>query len=156
MATDNDEQQESNAFEQAKADARAEYVGMDLKALAFKMKEVQEARDVLKSRLARANAHLDVLRFECIPSKMDETGVEKISYDGLGRVSLTADLQVSVKDKQGFFGWLKKNKLGDLIQPAVNSSTLKSWLKGRIKDGKKYPTDMLNINPVTRASITKG
>lgn len=145
-----------NAFELEKFHARQECQGLSLEELVKRFQKGYAEKEAAEERLMKVNAKFDVLRFEAIPAEMDRMNIDRITYAGIGRVSLTPDVQVSVKDKPGFFSWLKKNKLGDLIQPTVNSSTLKSWLKGRIKDGKKYPLECLNVNPVTRASITKG
>lgn len=145
-----------NEFEQWKVDARKEFQGLALEDLVKRFQKGYGEKERLERELAKCNAFFDVMRFEAIPTEMDKQGIEKIAYAGIGRVSLTADMQVSVKDKPGLFGWLRKNKLADLIQPTINPSTLKSFIKGRIKDGKKYPAEMLNVNPVTRASITKG
>lgn len=155
--TNGDGAQDLNEFEQAKADARREFQGLELKALVLKQAEYRDRKAELERQLAKCNGAYDVLRFELVPGKMDEQGIENIRYPDIGRVSLTPDLLVSTKPgmKDRLFGWLKKNKLGDLIQPAVNSSTLKAFVKGRMRDGKSYPQEFLNITPVTRASITK-
>lgn len=149
--------QDLNGFEKAKAEAREKHKGKDLRALVETQALFRDKKAALESDLAKCNAEYDVLRFELVPGKMDEMGIENIKYDDIGRVSLTADLLVSTKpaEKAGLFGWLKKHKLGDLIQPSINSSTLKAFVKGRMKEGKPYPSDFLNITPVTRASITK-
>lgn len=149
-------EQQLNEFETWKAEARQSYQGLALEELAKRFQTGYKEKEKLERQLAKCNAYFDVMRFEAIPMEMDRLNVDKITYADIGRISLTPDLQVSMKDKPGFFGWLKKNRLGDIIQPTVNSSTLKAWIKGRIKDGKKYPAEMLNVTPVTRASITKG
>lgn len=143
-------------FEQAKMGARDEYSGMTLHALAEHMKLIRAEKDELEARLKIVNAKYDVLRYEAIPNRMDEDGVERVSYEGIGRVNLTADMFVSTRDKNGLYLWLENNGLGDIIQPSVNASTLKAFIKGRMKDGKEVPAEFVNITPVTRASITKG
>lgn len=130
--------------------------GFNLKALVNAMASVQKARDAAKDKLADLNAELDILRFEKVPEAMDEGGVETIRYDGIGRVSLTADTRVALPkaERHAFYSWCKSHKLGDLITQTINSSTLTSWVKTRIKQGKDVP-GMLNVTPFTRASITK-
>lgn len=147
--------EDKSAFEQAKAQARAAYAQLGLHELADMMKMMREAKDKAEAELSGINAAYDVLRYEAIPNKMDEEGIERISFEGIGRVGLTADMFVSTKDKAGLFQWLHDNGLQDLIQPAVNASTLKAFVKGRMKAGKEVPSEYLNITPVTRASITK-
>lgn len=153
---DGTDQTPLNEFEQWKVDARKAYEGKPLEELAKIFQRGYAEKERLERELAKCNAYFDVMRFEAIPQTMDAQGIDKISYAGIGRISLTPDLQVSVKDKPGLFSWLRKNKMADLITPVVNASTLKSFIKGRIRDGKKYPVETLNVNPVTRASITKG
>lgn len=153
----NGEHQDLNTFEQAKADARKEFAGLDLRALVERQAKLRDEKERLEKELSKCNGAYDVLRFELVPGKMDELNIENIRYEGIGRVSLTADVLVSTKPgmKDHLFNWLKKHKLGDIIQPAVNSSTLKAFIKNRIKNAKPYPTEFLNVTPVTRASITK-
>lgn len=165
MATEHEaDDNELSVVEQRKQEFRNRYKGgeQDLIKLAKIMRGVQDTQERLKEELAIRNAEFDVLRMEIIPEAMEQKGLENFTVEGLcgdraGRVSLTADLLVSTKKgmKDKFFAWLKKNKLGDLIQPNVNSSTLKGFVKKRKLAGKKVPDDLLNITPVTRASITK-
>jgi hypothetical protein len=150
------EEQELSAFEGTKAQARAEYANLSLHALASHMKAMREEKEEVEAQLSLINAKYDVLRYEAIPNKMDEEGMEKgPTYEGIGRISLTADMFVSTINKQGLFDWLDDNGLGDIIQPTVNPSTLKAFVKGRMKEGKEVPSEYVKITPVTRASITK-
>lgn len=143
-------------FEQTKMRARATYAGVSLRDLAMHMKSTREEKERIEADLSRVNAIYDVLRYEAIPQKMDEEGMEKgPTFEGIGRISLTADMFVSTTDKEGLFGWLEDNGLADIIQPTVNPSTLKAFIKGRMKGGKEVPSDYVSVSPVTRASITK-
>lgn len=141
--------------EQIKKQARERYTGCELRALVEAMAALRIRRDNVDAELSALNAEYDVLRQEAIPDKMDAEGIEKIAYDGIGRVSLTGDLMLSVKDKVALIGWLEENGFGDLIQPTVNASTLKAFVKGRMKSAKSLPEEFLSITPFTRASITK-
>lgn len=147
--------EELNDYEQTKADARRECGDMPLFALVERQKLLQLEKEELEAQLKLVNAVYDVLRLELVPAKMDEDNVERVTYDGIGRVSLTADMYVTVNNKTGLFEWLSDEGFGDLIQPTVNASTLKAFVKGRMKDGKDVPAEFLNIKPFTRASITK-
>ena len=150
--------EDKNPHDERKDQYRAEYKDLGLKDLALKMIEIESAKEKLESRLKEANAAYDVLRLELIPAKMEETGVENVRYDGIGQVVLTGDLYVRTipGQKEGLFSWLKKHKLQALVQPSINASTLKAWVRQRIKEGKDYPTDFLKVEPFTRASIRKG
>lgn len=146
-------------IESRKRQFRDKYASVtDIPALARCMRDAQLAKEDLEAQLKIVNAHFDVLRLEILPARCEDQGVEGMKIEGVGRLGLTADLNVSVKAgmKEQLFGWFKKSRLGDLIQPTVNASTLKAFVKDRIKAGKPIPDDLLNVNPFTRASITKG
>lgn len=152
------EEFEGNAHDERRMHYRKLHEGKDLHLLVRTMKNVQQEKERIEDTLKHLNAEFDVLRFELVPERMENDGVERVSYEGIGRVSLTADVRVTMiaPAKAKFFDWLKKHKLSDLIQPGVNSSTLKAWVKDRIKQGKEVPGEYLNVTPITRASITKG
>jgi hypothetical protein len=145
-------------FETAKREARDAYQTWPLLALIKEMCEYSAKKEALEDELKVVNARYDVLRLEAIPERMDADGVENMKVEGIGRVSLTADLLVSVRGgaKESLFGWFRDNGLSDMIQPTVNASTLKAFVKGRMKGGKSVPEEFLNVTPITRASITKG
>ncbi len=139
---------------------REKYKGeKNLKALAEAQLAVQRRKEALEADLKNANAEFDVLRFECIPDVMEEQGIERMTFAGIGRVQLSADIRVATRaaNRGRLFGWFREHDLGDLIVETVNSSTLKAWVKGRMKEGKEVPPeDIMTVTPVTRASIVKG
>jgi hypothetical protein len=149
---------ELNDFELMKLEARDYYKDFSLQYLVTRMRDLQLKKAEQEAALKQTNAWLDVLRFEMIPAKMDEEGIERVSYEGIGRVSLTADLLVSTRAgmKDDLFHWLNDHGLGDIVQPTVNASTLKAFVKERMRNNKEYPEELLNVTPITRASITKG
>jgi len=155
MSSDDNDDQQSSAFNKAKAAAREEYKTMTLFSMVEHMKLLRSEKDDLEAQLAIVNAKFDVLRTEVIPAKMDDDGIERITFDGIGRVGLTADMLVSATDKAGLFAWLHENGFQDLIQPTINASTLKAFVKNRMKEGKPVPEEYLRVIPFTRASITK-
>lgn len=130
--------------------------------LAKAMAKVRAKKDKLEADLKELNAEYDVIRIELMPTLLDDLNLENIRVKGLGRVSLTGDIFCSVKgaSQDGLFDWLRggnpdKEALGDLIKETVNSSTLRSFVKDRMKVGKPIPDEFLNVTPYTRASITK-
>lgn len=155
-----EEQQEfgpGNPQAERMANYRDMYKGKKLKDLVILMQEAQIKKEKAEDLLKEINAEFDVLRFELVPGALEDAGVEKVTYEGIGRVSTTADLRLNLlkSDQPTFFKWLQKNKMQDLIQNTINSSTLKAWVKKRIKEGKEVP-DVIKVTPITRASITKG
>jgi len=121
------------------------------------MYAIQQRKEKLEEDLKELNKEFDFLRITKIPGCMEEEGVQRITVAGIGRVSLTSDMHVSVKAEQRerFFEWLRDNGRGDLIQDTVNASTLKAAVKKMFANGEEIPEDLLNVSPFTRASITK-
>lgn len=152
-------EQEVDVVEERKNVYRKKYAEaeFDVPGLCRQMKMVQARKEELEAQLKEANAEFDVLRLEVIPQRCEDEGIESMKIEGVGRLSLTGDLYVSVKAGQqvSFFGWLRRERLGDLIKPGVNASTLRAFTKERLKHGKPVP-EFLNVTPYTRASITKG
>jgi hypothetical protein len=125
--------------------------------LVVSMHALARRKDDLEESLKAVNKEYDFLRISKIPEKMEDEGIDNISVNGIGRVSLTADMHVSIKaaKKTEFYEWLRDNGRGDLLQENINPSTLKATVKGLVRAGEEVPDDMLNISPFTRASITK-
>jgi hypothetical protein len=121
------------------------------------MYDIQQRKEALEDVLKRLNGEFDFLRISKIPARMQDEGIERLSVAGVGRVSLTADMHVSVKagERDKFYDWLRDNGRGDLIQENVNASTLKAAVKRMFASGEEVPEDLLNVSPFTRASITK-
>ncbi|QGH73654.1 MAG: hypothetical protein [Podoviridae sp. ctpVR23] len=98
---------------------------------------------------------LTELRQKTIPAKMEEEGVSTVNVKGFGRITCTSQMSCSTIDPNGLKQWLVDNGYEGLIQPVVNSSTLKSFVKERIEAGEDYPSDCINISFFTQASLTK-
>jgi hypothetical protein len=81
-----------------------------------------------------------------------------MNIDGVGRISLRADIYASVKSgmKETAYTWLSDVGAGDLIQDSVPPSTLKAFLKNRLKAGEDIPEDLFNVTPYQQATLTKG
>ena len=135
----------------------AKYDGLNAVDLVRSMHEIQRRKEALEDDLKKINGEFDFLRITRIPAQMQDEGIERLSVAGVGRVSLTADMHVSVKagEREKFFDWLRDNGRSDLIQENVNASTLKAAVKRMFANGEEVPEDMLNVSPFTRASITK-
>lgn len=133
-----------------------QYKDTDLMGCILAMHAVRARKDKGEETMAKINAEYDALRIDLIPKKMEDQGLETITVKGIGRVGLTGDMYVKQADKAKLFTWLRKLKLGDLITEGVNASTLKAFLRKRIKEGKPIPdADVVKITPFSRASITK-
>lgn len=154
MAEETDDLEEQSAVEAEKQRVRHMMAGKTLMEMIKFMDHTQRMKKEHDLQASVTNAAFDVMRLELVPSKMDEDGVSNIKVEGIGRVSLTGDMYVRLKDKEGFFAWLKQHKLSSLIQQTVNSSTLKAFAKERLKKGLELP-EAIQSTPFTRASITR-
>jgi hypothetical protein len=135
----------------------SQYDGMSLVELVHAMATLQNRKEATEDQLKLINKEYDFLRITKIPATMDDDGVDRINVTGVGRVSLTADMHVSIKAEQkaAFHEWLRDNGRADLLQENINPSTLKAAVKGMFKNGEEIPEALLNVSPFTRASITK-
>jgi hypothetical protein len=135
----------------------SQYDGLSVVDLVTSMAALARNKEELEDSLKAINKEFDFLRITKIPGQMEDEGIDRITVNGVGRVSLTADMHVSVKaeKKAEFFDWLRDNGRADLISETVNASTLKAAVKGMYKAGEEIPEDLLNVSPFTRASITK-
>lgn len=131
--------------------------GRSLSDVAQLMHTVRLALDSVDSQKKILQKAFDQLRLKVIPDMMDEQNITSVKIAGLGRLGLTADMHVStVKEKKlEMFDWLRDTGRGDSIQETVNASTLKAMVKQMIREGEEIPDGLLNVNPFTRASITK-
>lgn len=133
------------------------YDELKLVDLIARMHEIQQKKERLEAQVKELNRHFDFLRITKIPAQMEEEGIDRINVTNVGRVSLTADMHVSIKAemKEQFYQWLRDNGREDIVTETVNPSTLKATVKNMVKNGEEYPDDLLNVSPFTRASITK-
>ena len=118
------------------------------------MKETVDNADRIKAELQKA---YDFMRYVRVPAVMEREEVESVKIEGVGRVYLLSDYNMSIKKghKPEAVEWLIENGLGDIIQETVNASTLKATLKGVIAQGTEIPEKFFNVSPFTRAQITK-
>lgn len=123
--------------------------------LAFLQKRLQDLHESMEASKNRVGVMFDHIRTNVLPTKMDSEDISKIGIDGLGTVVLTDDLRVKVLDTAKEFDWLEEIGAGDLIASTVNSSSLKALLRRRMNKGETVPSDIFDVKPFVRASITK-
>lgn len=117
-----------------------------------RMAGLNEQADSCKSRIGKI---YDWSRMGLVPEKMEQAGVDGFTLTGVGRVSLTADLSVSMPDKVAGYAWLEEHGMGDLVTQTVNASSLKAVIRRRLRDGEAVPGEIFKVSPFTRASITR-
>jgi hypothetical protein len=131
-----------------------DYSTLDLITAMVRLREQKDNAEEHAKAIAR---EYEFITKTAIPEKFAEDGIKNINVEGIGRVQLRADIYASVKSgaKEQAYAWLSDVGSGDLIQPSVPPSTLKAFLKGRLKAGEDIPEELFNVNPFQQASITK-
>lgn len=124
--------------------------------LARRMKELGHQKDALEEQLKVVYKEWDHLRRNTILDAMAaiDPDLSKLSIAGVGTVYVRADLYTGMRDKEVALQWLEDNGYHDLIQPQVNPSTLKAWMKEQIREGVKLP-DCFKCDPYSYAVIIK-
>lgn len=130
---------------------------MTTKEVISYMNDLAELKSQHEDSLKAVNIEYDYLRLNFIPNRFDEEGIQNITIEGIGRVSLTGDLFVSVlaENREKMHEWLSDIGKGSLITNTVNASTLKATIKAMMRAGEEIPEDIIKVTPVSRASITR-
>lgn len=129
----------------------------DLESLVRLYVDVGNRLDALSTAKAEMHKLNELLRINKIPDLMDEQGITSVTFDGIGRVTLTSDLRAAIPKmcREDAYKWMEENGYGDLVVETINPSTLKAFCKRRIKDGEPLPEDLFKLSPFSRASVTK-
>ncbi len=112
--------------------------------------QIQDMKSDLESRV-------DSCRFNLVPTKMEAEGIEVITVEGVGRVSLTSDLRASIvpETKPAAYEWLVENGHAGIITETVNAQTLAALVRDKLRKGESMPEALFKVTPFTRATITK-
>ncbi len=137
---------------------KEDYSAHSLPELAARLKELKEALSDLKEVSTYIQNEHDKLSESVIPERMDEEGVEVMRVKNVGRLQVGSDIRCSVpKDsKLAVQDWLRENGHGSLIAETVNASTFKAFIKECIREGNKYPKDLIKVHPYSKATVVKG
>lgn len=129
----------------------------ELRELAAHMKSLQTKKDDLERQLADVNIELDEIRVRKIPTMMESLGLKNVTFEGLGRVQLAADLYLSTKEgkKEEAMQWLRDMGHEGMITESYNASSMKALVRRLLVDGAEVPEHLFKITPFTRASIVK-
>lgn len=130
---------------------------MELKTLVEEFSRLKSEKDLLEEQLTVINKRIEILSRQDIPNAMDEAGIQNVNYEGIGRISLRGDVfaSISADNKEAAYEWLEATGRGSLINPTVNSSTLKAAIKAWILDGEQIPEDLFKVTPYTQATLTR-
>jgi hypothetical protein len=154
---------ELNGLESLKDEYPIEHFKDDTEGMTVaNIARLQKQLSGLLERAGQIKTHLqkcyDFVRYSRIPEIMDIEDLESVRIEGVGRLYLTSDYNVSTRAgrKQEAMEWLIENGFGDIVQETVNASTLKAIIKKEvIAKGKEVPEDLFNVAPFTRSQITK-
>jgi len=120
------------------------------------MRAIQARMDDMDIEWKALTKELDEIRLKLIPDLMNEEGIRTVTFDGIGRVQLAADLYVSIiGNKEEAYEWMKDNGYGGVVVEYIHPSTLKATIKEGMKAGREFPEDKFKISPFSRASIVK-
>lgn len=129
-----------------------------IKELAQIQRDYKQKIEELRAEATEFQKIYDLIRNRLLPEKMDEQGVENIKLEGIGKISLSPVLQVSVpsETRDMFYQWLVENGHGDIIQEYAQPATVKALIQEQIRNGEQIPEDLISIHAFTQARITKG
>lgn len=125
---------------------------VELVELQLRLRELHEEIDAAKSDVGKT---FDWMRVNVVPEACERDGVSTSNFPGIGRLSLQSDVNVKVLDKSAEYLWLETIGEADAITETVNASTLKAIIRRRLKAGEEIPDNVFQVQPFTRAAITK-
>jgi hypothetical protein len=116
----------------------------------------------VKNKIEEANR---IMAYGVIPNIMQNSNppITNITIDGIGRITLTDVLNVTVPadNKPKVYEWLRDAGFENLITETVNAQTFAAFVRRQIKEQsantpeeKRLPLDLMELKPETRASIT--
>lgn len=137
---------------------KTDYSAYSLPELAAILKDIKIQLDEAGARKTELQKTYDYLSIEVIPDRMDDEGVDSMKVAGVGRLQTQSDIRCNVlaMNKEPLQKWLTENGHGSMIQDTINSSTLKAFIKERMKENLPYPSELLQISPYSRATVVKG
>lgn len=108
----------------------------------------------------------DMLRFTVVPEIFTDSDITALTLDGIGRCNIMDDITVTMvgdnKEEQtasrkALIEWLVAHEMEDLVTETVNAQTLTAFVRRQLKDkdGIPLPYELIKVNPVTRAQITR-
>lgn len=115
---------------------------------------IRDTNEALGDMITELNKLRQVIQTKIVPEKFQAQNVTSFTVDNR-RVTVSALLSVTMKDKIGGKDWLRENGLGDIIQETVNAQTLSAAIRKKIEDENlEPPDDMFTLTPVLNTSVT--
>lgn len=119
--------------------------------------ELRCKKETLEAELSEINKMYDLITIQVLPTKMEDDGYKNLTIEGVGRFEIRPDMYVNTPADKRFDlqRWLTDKGDEALIQPTVNGSTLKAYIKERIQMGLEIPSEICNIQPYTRVVLVE-
>lgn len=130
---------------------------MELKDLAQLQKDLNGAVKTIDAAKVALNKLHDYTRKDIIPNKLENAGMKSVTYENIGRITITEDAytQVLGGKQEEALQWLSDNGHSALIKNNVHHSSLKALLKEKKKKGEEIPEDIFKITPYSYTKINK-
>lgn len=140
------------------AESPPDYEQHTVVEMATRLKELKtqlEQASAIKTHIQKA---YDYLSISVLPDRMDEEKIKTLKIIDVGRLQAKPDIRCNVlaKNREAMKQWLTDNGHGSMVSSTINSSSLKAFIKERIKEEKPYPEDLLNVEAYSRATVVKG
>ena len=134
-----------------------ELKSMTIVELATKLRELRDLKEAQEIDLKDTNKAIEMITKIVLPDLMDEQGVQNLKINGVGRISLRAEVYASIlaDNREDAYDWLRATGRASLISETVNSSSLKAACKEWLKNGEVIPDDLIKVTPVTVAVLTR-
>lgn len=133
--------------------AYAKYDGLTLPQLGREMERVRKELDDAKDAKTALEKEYEFLCSVKIPPAMEDQGLTAMKLESGKGVRVQDEVFVSLNSDnfEDFKNWLIEQGDASLVKETINSSTLKSYITGRIKAGKEYPVAMVKVSIVPKA-----
>lgn len=134
-----------------------ELKSMTIVELATKLRELRDLKEAQEIDLKDTNKAIEMITKIVLPDLMDEQGVQNLKINGVGRISLRAEVYASIlaDNREEAYDWLRATGRASLISETVNASSLKAACKEWLKNGEVIPDDLIKVTPVTVAVLTR-
>ena len=112
----------------------------ELENLASLFDDLKTKLETIKTAQTAIQKMFDSVRLNKIPDMMDEQGITTVTFETLGRLTLTSDIRASIPKifREKAYEWMELNGHGDIVVETIPSSTLKAFCKRQIKKGEIF------------------
>jgi len=135
-----------------------DYELLSVPEMATELKRLKDELTVFDAIKKEYQKAYDFLSISILPDRMDEENISTMKIEGTGRLQVASDIRCSVPaaNRPAMQRWLIDNGHESMISPSINASTLKAFVKERMREDKEYPEDLLTISAYSRATVVKG